>query len=56
METTNGYGAIVESQMEGKRTNMRRVWGTEEELLNGRHHTLDLVDIVDDSDDQGEVL
>ena len=55
VETALGYDEIAASRVTSGQQNDRRVRGTEEELLAGRHHTLDLMDRLEDvEDEEGE--
>ncbi|XP_035828505.1 TBC1 domain family member 31 isoform X2 [Aplysia californica] len=52
METALGYDEIAASRMDGARQNDRRMRMTEEELLGGRHHTLDLAEMLEEDEDK----
>ncbi|RUS69605.1 hypothetical protein EGW08_022630, partial [Elysia chlorotica] len=47
-ETAAGYEEIAAGRIQGESSKDRRMRTAEEELLEGRHHTLDLVDVVED--------
>ncbi|KAK3790424.1 hypothetical protein RRG08_015894 [Elysia crispata] len=49
-ETAAGYEEIAAGRIQGESSKDRRMRTAEEELLEGRHHTLDLVDVVEDAE------
>lgn len=51
VETALGYEEIAQNSALGVRNKDRRMKSTEEELLKGRHHTLDLMEKAEDDSD-----
>ena len=49
-ETAAGYEEIAANRVKGSSQSDRRICVTEEELMAGRHHTLDLENLVDHQD------
>ncbi|XP_059168876.1 TBC1 domain family member 31-like [Physella acuta] len=52
VETALGYDEIAQNRVLGVRNKDRRMKSTEEELLKGRHHTLDLMEKAEDDSDE----